>query len=131
MTTNFQSYRLQTGPSGMSKNLIRCSIFEALAMANGRDREDGFIFEKIWGKPYVDFLERDHFLRCFGYELVVYTNSKRKNESWWKILTGTILCSEKTLDILIEDTYCTRISIDDATCWIKNLSIIKHIDYNI
>ena len=128
MTTNFQSYRLQTGSSGMSKNLIRCSIFEALAMANGRDREDGFIFEKIWGKPYVDFQERDQFQRCFGYELVVYTNSRRKNESWWKILSGQIMCPENTLDILIEDSCSESISIDDPTCWIKNLSIIKHID---
>ena len=120
LVLHMDEYQNKTGTRNNNK-LIRCSIFEALALANGKEKSYSSKYREIWGKDFIRFSDLELFLEKFGYKLNIWTCVSKHRELKWQFLHG-LGWGLKKLHIMVENTWLREsedISEMDNTCWIK------------
>ena len=128
MIVHLDEYQQKTGTQHM-RFIIRCTLFEAVALAMETNMADSVKYQTIWGKDFVSFDDFGEFGRKFGYNLNVWKTNTKNNELRWKLQLG-LGWNEQSLDILVDDSWDLNnkiLSACTSICWIRNRKIIKHI----
>ena len=108
-------------------SIVRATIFECLALADGKKKSDAYVYENKWGKKSVMFEEHQMFLNKFGYSLTVWRVASRREHSVGDLIFGTE--EPNSLHISVGKQWkadSEEISCSDPTSWIKNLEILNY-----
>ena len=108
-------------------SIVRATIFECLALADGKKKSDAYLYKNQWGKTAVAFNEHQRFLDMFGYSLTVWRVASGKEHSAGELIFGTE--ESNSLNVSVGKQWMAdseEISCSDSTSWIKNPEILNY-----
>lgn len=111
-----------------SDSIVRATIFESLALADGKKKSDASLYQNTWGKTSVMFEDHQMFLNMFGYSLTVWRVTSGSARSQGDLLFGTVESNSINIAVANDwDPSSESISLADPTSWIKDPAMLNYI----